>query len=104
MNVAVVGIGRIGLPVAATIASKGHRVFGCDVNAALVDRVNRAGNPIPDAARHAAMGGQGGAARRVNPPPPPPRAGAPGGYTDSLRPAAWSRPRWAGPTPGIRKS
>lgn len=55
MNVAVVGIGRIGLPVAATIASKGHRVFGCDVNAALVDRVNRAENPIPDEAGLDAM-------------------------------------------------
>jgi UDP-N-acetyl-D-mannosaminuronic acid dehydrogenase len=50
MNVAVVGIGRIGLPVAATIASKGHRVFGCDVNASLVERVNRGENPIPDEA------------------------------------------------------
>lgn len=50
MNVAVVGIGRIGLPVAATIASRGHRVFGCDVNAALVERVNRGENPIPDEA------------------------------------------------------
>lgn len=50
MNVAVVGIGRIGLPLAATIASKGHHVFGCDVNAGLVARVNRADNPIPDEA------------------------------------------------------
>jgi nucleotide sugar dehydrogenase len=55
MNVAVVGIGRIGLPVAATIASKGHRVIGCDVNADLVARVNRAENPIPDEAGLDAM-------------------------------------------------
>ena len=55
MNVAVVGIGRIGLPVAATIASKGHRVFGCDVNESLVDRVNRGENPIPDEAGLDAM-------------------------------------------------
>ncbi len=55
MNVAVVGIGRIGLPVAATIASKGHQVFGCDVNAALVERVNRGENPIPDEAGLDAM-------------------------------------------------
>ena len=55
MNVAVVGIGRIGLPVAATIASKGHRVFGCDVNAAVVERVNRGENPIPDEAGLGAM-------------------------------------------------
>ncbi len=50
MNVAVVGIGRIGLPVAAAIASKGHHVLGCDINAALVERINRAENPIPDEA------------------------------------------------------
>ncbi len=50
MNVAVVGIGRIGLPVAATIASRGHRVFGCDINAELVAKVNRAENPLPDEA------------------------------------------------------
>ena len=55
MNVAVVGIGRIGLPLAATIASKGHRVFGCDVNAELVARVNRGENPIPDEAGLDAM-------------------------------------------------
>ncbi len=55
MNVAVIGIGRIGLPLAATIASRGHQVFGCDVNAALVERVNRGENPIPDEAGLDAM-------------------------------------------------
>lgn len=50
MNVAVVGIGRIGLPVAATIASRGHTVFGCDINAERVAMVNRGENPIPDEA------------------------------------------------------
>lgn len=55
MNVSVVGIGRIGLPLAATIASKGHRVFGCDVNQSLVDMVNRGENPIPDEAGLGAM-------------------------------------------------
>jgi hypothetical protein len=55
MNVAVIGIGRIGLPLAATIASRGHWVFGCDVNAALVERVNRGENPIPDEAGLDAM-------------------------------------------------
>jgi UDP-N-acetyl-D-mannosaminuronic acid dehydrogenase len=48
MNVAVVGIGRIGLPLAVTIASRGHRVTGCDIDAALVGRINRAENPLPD--------------------------------------------------------
>lgn len=55
MNVSVVGIGRIGLPLAATIASKGHHVFGCDVNQSLVDMVNRGENPIPDEAGLGAM-------------------------------------------------
>jgi UDP-N-acetyl-D-mannosaminuronic acid dehydrogenase len=50
MNVAVIGIGRIGLPLAAMLASKGNRVFGCDINAARVDLVNSGGNPIPDEA------------------------------------------------------
>lgn len=50
MNVAVVGIGRIGLPLAVTIASRGHRVTGCDVDAAHVERINRAQNPLPDEA------------------------------------------------------
>lgn len=50
MNVAVVGIGRIGLPLAVTIASRGHRVTGCDIDAAHVERINRAQNPLPDEA------------------------------------------------------
>lgn len=50
MNVAVIGIGRIGLPLAAAIAQRGHQVFGCDVNAARVGAVNRGENPIPDEA------------------------------------------------------
>ena len=50
MNVAVIGIGRIGLPLAATIASRGHTVFGCDINPERVEAVNRGENPIPDEA------------------------------------------------------
>lgn len=50
MNVSVIGIGRIGLPVAATIASRGHKVFGCDINPDRVAMVNRGENPIPDEA------------------------------------------------------
>jgi UDP-N-acetyl-D-mannosaminuronic acid dehydrogenase len=48
MNVAVVGIGRIGLPLAVTIASRGHRVTGCDIDDAHVARINRGENPFPD--------------------------------------------------------
>ncbi|MCC7363073.1 MAG: nucleotide sugar dehydrogenase [Dehalococcoidia bacterium] len=50
MNVAVVGIGRIGLPLSAKIAAQGHTVFGCDINAERVAQVNRGENPIPDEA------------------------------------------------------
>ncbi len=50
MKVAVVGIGRIGLPIAAMIASRGHTVFGCDIDAERVAMVNRGDNPIPDEA------------------------------------------------------
>jgi nucleotide sugar dehydrogenase len=55
VNVAVVGIGRIGLPVAAAIAGRGHRVFGCDINESRVAMVNRGENPIPDEAGLAAL-------------------------------------------------
>lgn len=48
MNVAVIGIGRIGLPLSASIAAAGHTVIGCDINAARVEQVNRGENPIPD--------------------------------------------------------
>jgi UDP-N-acetyl-D-mannosaminuronic acid dehydrogenase len=48
VNVAVVGVGRIGLPLAARIAAGGHAVFACDIDEARVDAVNRGENPIPD--------------------------------------------------------
>ncbi len=50
MNIAVVGVGRIGLPVATYLASRGHTVRACDINAGLVERFNRGENPIPDEA------------------------------------------------------
>lgn len=50
MNVAVIGIGRIGLPVATGIAARGHSVTGCDIDETRVATVNRAENPIPDEA------------------------------------------------------
>ena len=39
-TVAVVGLGKIGLPLAAQFASKGMRVIGCDVLHSVVDAVN----------------------------------------------------------------
>lgn len=40
MNIVVVGLGHIGLPLAAQYASKGHRVLGCDINPQVVEMVN----------------------------------------------------------------
>ena len=55
MNIAVIGIGRIGLPVATALASRGHFVYGCDIDEARVAAVNRGQNPIPDEADLASM-------------------------------------------------
>lgn len=40
-NVVVLGLGYIGLPTAAMIASKGIQVLGVDINAFAVDKINR---------------------------------------------------------------
>lgn len=48
MKIAVVGAGRIGLPLATAFASREHDVVACDINAARVDLINRGENPIPD--------------------------------------------------------
>jgi nucleotide sugar dehydrogenase len=45
-NVAVVGLGKIGLPLAALYAGKGMRVTGCDINPAVVESVNRGESPM----------------------------------------------------------
>lgn len=51
-DIAVIGLGYIGLPTAATFASKGKRVAGVDVKQATVDSVNRGVVPFiePDLA------------------------------------------------------
>jgi nucleotide sugar dehydrogenase len=47
MDICVVALGKIGLPLAVQYASMGHRVRGADINADLVDCVNRAEEPFP---------------------------------------------------------
>ena len=47
MRVAVIGLGKIGLPLATQFASKGHQVVGVDVNAATVAAVNSGLEPFP---------------------------------------------------------
>lgn len=40
MKITVVGLGKIGLPLAVQFASQGHEVLGADVNAATVATIN----------------------------------------------------------------
>jgi nucleotide sugar dehydrogenase len=47
MKVCVVALGKIGLPLAVQIASKGHEVIGADVSAEVVGLVNSAIPPFP---------------------------------------------------------
>lgn len=46
-TVTVVGLGKIGLPLAVQFALKGMRVFGVDKNAEIVDSVNNSVEPYP---------------------------------------------------------
>lgn len=47
MKIAVIALGKIGLPLAVQFASKGHEVVGVDVNADTVAAVNAAREPFP---------------------------------------------------------
>ena len=47
MQIAVVALGKIGLPLAVQFAEKGHFVIGCDVNAHTVELVNAGKEPFP---------------------------------------------------------
>ena len=40
MTTCVVGLGKIGLPLAVQIASKGENVIGCDINKEVVDLID----------------------------------------------------------------
>lgn len=47
MKIAVIALGKIGLPLAVQFASKGHDVVGVDVNPNVVNLVNQAVAPFP---------------------------------------------------------
>ena len=47
MKIAVVALGKIGLPLAVQFAKKGHQVIGCDVNQNTVDLINSGKEPFP---------------------------------------------------------
>ena len=46
MRICVIGLGKIGLPLAAYYASRGYEVVGCDVNEQVVAAVNRGESPL----------------------------------------------------------
>lgn len=45
-NISVVGLGKLGCPIAACLASKGHRVIGVDLDPAQVGGINQGLSPI----------------------------------------------------------
>lgn len=47
MNIAVVSLGKIGLPLAVQFADSGHNVIGVDIDEQTVDSVNRGMEPFP---------------------------------------------------------
>lgn len=47
MKIAVIGLGKIGLPLAAQFADKGHEVIGVDINAETVATINAGQEPFP---------------------------------------------------------
>ncbi len=47
MKITVVGLGKIGLPLAVQFAGRGHQVHGADVNQKVVDLVNAGQEPFP---------------------------------------------------------
>ena len=47
MKITVVGLGKIGLPLAVQFASKGHTVHGADTNPTVVESVNAGAEPFP---------------------------------------------------------
>jgi nucleotide sugar dehydrogenase len=48
MKVAVIGAGKMGLPLAAQFANRGADVVACDVNEAIVDALNQGRSPIDE--------------------------------------------------------
>jgi nucleotide sugar dehydrogenase len=47
MRITVVGMGKIGLPLAVQFARKGHTVIGTDINQKTVDQINSGVEPFP---------------------------------------------------------
>jgi UDPglucose 6-dehydrogenase len=48
MNISVIGLGKLGAPLAAVLASKGFRVIGTDLSSAVVDAINGGRTPVDE--------------------------------------------------------
>lgn len=48
MNISVIGLGKLGSPLAACLAEKGFNVIGVDLNAAYVERINEGHAPVQE--------------------------------------------------------
>ena len=55
MRIAVIGLGKLGCPMAALLAAAGHDVTGADLNPAFVDAVNEARAPVIEPGLEALM-------------------------------------------------
>ncbi|OYW98789.1 MAG: UDP-glucose 6-dehydrogenase, partial [Bosea sp. 32-68-6] len=48
MKVSVIGLGKLGAPLAAVMASRGHQVVGLDISQRYVDDINAGRAPVPE--------------------------------------------------------
>lgn len=48
MKISVIGLGKLGSPLAAVLASKGHQVIGVDLNAEFVKKINEGIAPVSE--------------------------------------------------------
>jgi UDPglucose 6-dehydrogenase len=48
MDIAVIGLGKLGAPLAAVLADKGHRVIGVDLNPTTVAAINAGRAPVAE--------------------------------------------------------
>ncbi|SDS19105.1 UDP-N-acetyl-D-mannosaminuronic acid dehydrogenase [Paraoerskovia marina] len=89
-TVAVIGLGYIGLPTAAILASNDVKVIGVDVNTATVDAVNRGDVPFvePDLATYVAGAVTHGTLRATTTPEPADAfiVAVPTPFTDDMKP------------------
>jgi len=48
MRASVIGLGKLGAPLSAVLASKGHQVIGVDINLLFVDAINQGKAPVEE--------------------------------------------------------